>query len=576
MKPILLIMLFLMPGCPLRAQVRDLRSPEVKLPGYYYKMLESGARNIEEIFKENPDTDLDALKNMPGGLHFPSSILVPAVLFARQHPENKMYGNDRMVKLAFRIGDMLVKENRKGLYETRLDSDWDTYMWLEAYRLLEKELGDERKKLWQEALLDNLSLLLPRLEKYKDCPRYNAPFIITSPNHYAIYASTLLVAGHVFGNAEWIRKSSDVLHRFAVSEQSPDGFWGEHSQAGPTTGYDYLTSTQIGLYWEYSGDPAALEALRRSLDFHEYFTYPDGTPVETINDRNRYWDVSMWGHFGFSNFPDGRRYAEFLTGFFREDKDIQSLSRLAQNALYYHEGKTEPIPQDRPEFVHTMIIPAGVRKTGPWMVCLSGLIAPKDLLNNFFLDRQGNMSIFNAKTGLIITGANSKNQPELATFTERMGGQVVHMPLTSVLSMGQDTDRLALSYHTFFAEIEVVEPYAGRLELIIRTTYKWGDASSGLNLQLVMKQGQPLVYGAGKQIIPGQDPIQLSGAEIGSLIRHNGWTLGIPPGATLTWPVYPFNPYANGPETKLDNAVALLSIPLSAKNEEFRFILEAE
>ncbi len=30
---------------------------------------------------------------------------------------------------------------------------------------------------------------------------------------------------------------------------------------------------------------------------------PDGTPVEAINDRNRYRGVSMSGHFGFSNPP---------------------------------------------------------------------------------------------------------------------------------------------------------------------------------------------------------------------------------------------------------------------------------
>jgi len=316
--------------------------------------------------------------------------------------------------------------------------------------------------------------------------------------------------------------------------------------------------------------------LQRSLDFHKYFTYPNGTPVETINDRNRYWGVSMWGHFGFSHFPDGRRYAEFLTSFFDEDGDIQSLSRLAQNALYYHEGKTEPIPQDLPEFIHALQIPSGVRKTGPWMVCLSGLIAPKDLLNNFFLDRQGNMSIFHSERGLIITGANSKGQPDLATFTEKLEGQVIHMPLSSVLRMEEKSDRLALSYHTFFAELHVPVPSDKELEFTFHTTYKWGDAVSKLNLQLVLKPGQPMVCGTGRQFIPGNDRIELAESELGGSIQHNGWNLKLPPGARLTWPVYPFNPYSNGPETTLEHAVAVLSFPLSAKDEEFRFVLVTE
>ena len=134
-----------------------------------------------------------------------------------------------------------------------------------------------------------------------------------------------------------MKLSTKVLHRFCVKEQTVDGYWGEHSQEGPTTGYDYLTVTQIALYWEYSKDPEAIKALRRSTDFHKYFTYPDGTPVETINDRNRHWGVSMWGHFGFSHFPDGRRYAAFLTSFspYGGDTksyggDMQSLGRIAR------------------------------------------------------------------------------------------------------------------------------------------------------------------------------------------------------------------------------------------------------
>jgi len=173
------------------------------------------------------------------------------------------------------------------------------------------------------------------------------------------------------------------LHRFCIEEQTADGYWGEHSQAGPTTGYDYLTVTQIALYCEYSKDPEALKALRRSTDFHKYFTYPDGTPVETINDRNRYWGVSMCGHFGFSHFADGRRYAAFLTSFFpyggdtkSYGGDLQSLGRIAQDALYFHEGKTEPIPQDETEYAHAMKVPAGIRKTGDWVVTYSGIIAP--------------------------------------------------------------------------------------------------------------------------------------------------------------------------------------------------------
>ncbi len=553
------------------------------LPARYFQLLEEGIARVEEKLAADPNATLASLEGGASHGHFPHAILLPAVIYTKLHPANKRYQDSNLLSLAKRIGDLLVSENEKGRYTNRGDSDWDTYMWLEAYRLLQHKLGDERKLRWQKAILENIALLEPKLVKCLDYPWYNAPFIITSPNHYAIYASTLLVGGYVFDNAEWVKLATKVLHRFCVEEQTADGYWGEHSQAGPTTGYDYITMTQIALYWEYSKDPEAIKALRRSTDFHKYFTYPDGTPVETINDRNRHWGVSMWGHFGFSHFPDGRRYAAFLTSFFPYDGDkksyggdIQSLGRIAQDALYYHEGKTAPIPQDQPNYSHAMEVPAGIRKTGPWVVSYSGIIAPGVSLNNFFLDRQGNFSVFNKKNGLIISGANSKRQPELATFTEAIGRDSIHMPVSSRFQMNEQIDRLALAYNVFYAVLEVPQPTEKQLKFRFVTTYKWGDAESGFNLQLVLKAGQTLETGTGRKIILSKEKIELGDAELGGLIKHNGWTMHLPPGMRLTWPVYPFNPYSDRPETELTQAIGKLSMPLKAEDQQIPFILDVD
>src|SRR4029077_6941438 len=130
---------------------------------------------------------------------------------------------------------------------------------------------------------------------------YTSPFGV-SVNHTALFSSTVYLAGRVFGKREWEQLGAKIMHRYATGEQSTGGFWGEHSPAGPTTGYDYLTVAGVALYWEHSHDPAALNALRRSTDFHKYFTYPDGSPVMITDDRRRHAYVSPWAHFGFSNF----------------------------------------------------------------------------------------------------------------------------------------------------------------------------------------------------------------------------------------------------------------------------------
>jgi len=544
------------------------------LPRAYFRLMKTGATEVQQRLDANPTADLATLEDRPGWKHFPYAILAAAVLYARHHPENTHYHDLKMLNLALKIGDLLASEDERGTFEPRLDSDWDTYMWLEAYRLLEPDLGEARRARWKQHILRNAALVHDDAGERVDFPWYNSPYTGTSPNHYAQYASLLLLAGGVFGRKDWLELGSEILHRFAVTEQTADGYWGEHSRSGPTTGYDHITMTQVALYYELTKDPAALHALRRSTDFHENFTYPDGTPVEVINDRNRYWDVDAWGQFGFSNFPDGRRYAEFLTSFFPSDNlHMDWLGRLAQDALYYHEGATQPIPQDRTRFVYRVGMPAAVRKTGAWVVCLSGIVDTPAVNNQYYLDRQSSLSVFHQKLGLIITGANSKHQPELATFSERFGGETYWTPVSSRLQMDDKQDRLSLAYNTFFSDLYVPAPAADQVNLhFVITGEGTPPDDARLTLQLCLKPGEELETATGRKIKLSADRAQLAPEAVGGWIRHHGWTLTFDSAASLVWPVYPYNPYAAAQETTLDHAVGALSVPLRLQSRPGHFV----
>src|SRR5207247_2567897 len=357
-----------------------------QLPAQYFRLLEAGIAQVGKQMDTQPAPNLEALTARPGWKRFPQSILAAAVLYAKQHAANAHYRDPKMFSLAIRIGDLLATECEKNHAETCFEEEWDAHMWLEAYRLLAPELGEERRVRWRRSIEAEVAPLAFDAMKRQEFPWYNTPYIGTSPNHFASWAALILLFGRVFGNKDWENLGARILHRFAAEEQAPDGYWGEHSRNGPTTGYNHITFTQVAFYWEYSKDPAALKALRRATDFHEHFTYPDGAPVETINDRNRYWKVDSWGHFGFSNFPDGRRYAEFLTSFYLEHEvSLEHLGRVAQNALYYHQGPAEPIPQDEVRYWRQLSVPAGIRKCGPWVVALSGLISTQAVANQFYL-----------------------------------------------------------------------------------------------------------------------------------------------------------------------------------------------
>ncbi len=551
---------------------RWLRPKPAPLQQTYIRYLEEGMGRVEARLSAEPSAGLKELESEPGWRHFPSAVLAAAVL-TKKDADPKV--RKRMLGNAQTIGDLLVREYASGYYSSRLDHHRDTYMWLDAYRLLQDDFDADRRARWRQALLDEVAPIAQDVARLQDYPLYQSPFIGTSPNHYSLWSSTGYLASKVFDKPEWEKLAAKVLHRYSAEEQSPDGYWGEHSSAGPTTGYDYVTSTGVALYWELSRDPAALEALRRSTRFHEYFTWPDGTPVETINDRNRYWPPSMWDHFGFSNFADGHRYAEFLTSFYSSQPfSLESLGRMAQDLLYWHDGAAEPIPQDRAAYAKQMSVPAGIRKSGPWTLCLSGIVSTQAQTNQFYLDRQSNLSVFHEKLGLIVTGANSKRQPELATFSERFGEIENHLPLSSRLQMSDTGDRLSVAFNTFFAELKVQppRPEVFPFDVAITTRSRTGDRQ--LALQLCLKAGQFLETAAGTSVLLGEDRLVLSSEQIGGWIRHNGWTLRTPPGAHLEWPVRPYNPYANAPETGIEHAVGVLTKPLEPKSQVLSFVLE--
>jgi len=555
--------------------------PSSSLPGRYYRLMEAGMPPVERRLETaEPGAGLAELEAAPPLKDFPSSILAAAVLYTSSHPANTSQGDPRWLGLALRIGDLLAAESAQGPPRERIDHR-EIYLWLESYRLLVDQLGEERRARWRAEIGRNVGALAVAVASREHFPRYQSPFIRTSTNHYALWASTVYLAGIVFGNREWEELGGRVMRRFAAEEQTPDGYWGEHSDAGPTTGYDYLTFTGVALYAEHSTDPAAVEALRRGTEFHTHFTWPDGTPVEVINDRNRRWGVDPWGHFGFSRFPDGRRYAEFLTAFFPEGRGgLEMLGRIAQNALYFHEGPTAPIPQDKPQFSYRMRVPAGIRKREPWTIALSGLTSTQPVANQFFLDRQCHLSIFHEKLGLIVSGANSKRQPELATFRETVSGRASHLPISTALRMEHGLDRLSLAYNTFFADLEVLEPSRQHVAFRFAVT-EMGQVEEGqLAIQLGLRPGELLETGKTKVML-GPDRVELGPDEVAGLIRHRGWSLRVDSPARLVWPVFPHNPYANAPETSLGLAVGVLTVPIRPqevggrfRKQDIRFVLE--
>jgi hypothetical protein len=136
------------------------------------------------------------------------------------------------------------------------------------------------------------------------------------------------------------------------------------------------------------------------------------------------------------------------------------------------------------------------------------------------------------------------------------------MPISSKIEMTDEYDRLALDYNTFFSVLEPAVLADKQMKLRVLITPKGTMANSQLTLQLCLKAGRTLETCTGRKLLLDATKINLGPADIGGWIHYPCWKLKTEAPVRLIWPVYPYNPYGDAPETSLDHAVAALSVPL--------------
>src|SRR5689334_9590418 len=131
-----------------------------ELPGEYFRLLEAGVAQVEQRLAAEPSSDLKTLEARGDGWRlFPHTVLAAAVLYVKSDPPNRRYQDSKTLDLAMKIGDLLATESERGSFQARLNSDRDAYMWLEAYRVLEPKLGNERRGRWRHELERNIAEL---------------------------------------------------------------------------------------------------------------------------------------------------------------------------------------------------------------------------------------------------------------------------------------------------------------------------------------------------------------------------------------------------------------------------------
>lgn len=441
---------------------------------------------------------------------------------------------------------------------------WTIYHWLETYVLLSEYLDETRCRSWAKGLKLCYAGIAKELKE---------PVAHNISNWHGM---SLVRGSQVFGKADW----TEIGRRqclFTASSQHKDGYWLE--KEGPTNGYNTIYVHALGLYYAFTKDPKILPCLENACRFASTFTYPDGTPVETIDGRQRYQWNARREHFGwpgFSLFPQGRRLVSLEASSFI-DHDCEELNtQLASFIHYGTTGREAALPwqkEDRLVYGRKALI----RRNGPWFVAVSGYSTPADrrtaLGRQRFVNTRSNcLSVWNRATGLLIGGGNSRHDPFFSTFdVGENGGRRLEPDAISFRS-NSTGETIRFRYGKCACLLRLRWESKSVLEFTFElppSTRKNATVVAGFTMKL--KIGSSLAWrSGGAKGVQGQAKLSARTATEVSwgasracskrVIIGEGWSLEMPEESTLLWPVYPYNPYAVDNASPASEAVAAVSV----------------
>ncbi|MGB7159641.1 MAG: hypothetical protein WBD40_16360 [Tepidisphaeraceae bacterium] len=501
-----------------------------------------------------------------------NALLPLAVAWSYKHPDNPHHHSAELLEAIMAGGDALIADqDAKGQWEFRkkdgstwgpIYMPWTYSRWIRAYALVKDGMPSDRREKWEKALtLGFEGIARGELEKVHNIPTH--------------HAMGLYIAGKALNRPAWCEQATAFMKR-VVATQDPAGFWSEN--AGPVVQYDFVYVDALSAYYAASNDASVLPSLEKAAMFHANFTYPDGSDVETIDERNGYQQrVTMPGH-GFTHSPEGR-------GYMRQQYDRREAGaplpadQVAGFLLYGQEGEAAPAPGAKGS--HQFVMgnnDAMVCRQGPWFTALSAYTAAVPT-SRWIQDRQNFLSLYHDKAGVFLGGGNTKLTPLWSTFTigdvsllkHKAGDEdpdftppkgIVHVPTKATLDPQTQTLKLDYAGAACSVRVDLTDPLAAKVTYAVDGALPKKPVAAHVTLLPQMKGAWKTESGKSGKL--GDDPVQLGPGEAGAWFEHHGVRIALPPQASITWPVLPHNPYTKDGRAKAEEGRIVITLPFSA------------
>jgi len=512
-----------------------------------------------------------------------------------------------------------TRQDAKGMwpFDKKDGSNWGpifmpwTYLrWMITYQLLASELAPADREVWAEGLkLGYTGIAATELSSRSNIypgpltgapplqPGEVRPWIHNIPCHHA---AGLFIAGRQFGRPEWEKQARDFMQLVAAA-QSPYGWWTEHR--GPVVLYNRVYVEAISIYHALSGDEAVLPALERGNVYHLNYTYPDGTAIETVDERNpsspvkathdasgkvRYQPTGIAIHPGLYTTDAGRALLAHQWPIVAQ-RDPAELDSAEFLYLFLPKDDAGFTFTSAPDRRHRMGADALIAREDPWLLSFSAYCCARTP-NRFIQDRQNLLSIYHRDSGLILGGGNTKLQPLWSTLT--VGDTKLLTPIGAKRETNLAPD-VPLSYTPDHCEIiesapnrwtqritaagaiadlscEILSDRTLRLEARLVQAAPDGRPAA-IHLTFLPYPESPVTFSDGSHAeIAATTQWQKSGM---TSIGHHNWQLTLPTVAQVTCPVLPHNPYSSDGHAEPSEGRLVVSLPLDATGPAPRLTL---
>ena len=417
--------------------------------------------STREMLARQPEGDLAS------GYGNYMGVLPWAICYSERFEGNPFYRDPTLLQALVRFGDFnCAAVDDKGNFSAGPFKGWDEwrmFAWMEAMKRIEGDLEQERVGRWSQKLVGAGSYVM-------DIATEMDTFDGLIPNHGIWGHAFLYRVGQLFGVREYVDMAALAFSRI-LGGQTPDGCFREGQSAAlmpgtPVTGYNLTSASAVNMYYGFSGDPQAAQALEKAWHWLYDFLLPDGTMPPTLDHRQPYNPQPVGPSCAyFMNKPEGRWMARRALEAARKPFESAPADKRPRGAFGFHalqydkvRGDVEEREPSWPEYTRMVAAEACVRRRHGWAAALSGM--SNRYLSNFGLrlfaqERQDCVSIFHQKTGLIVGSAHSTIQEEFSTFVFYENGRAQYIPDDAYLKSTPPVDTMLLQYGSNVGAVSV-------------------------------------------------------------------------------------------------------------------------